>query len=180
MAMLGASGQIQDTQIEIHTRLRRSIRNTQSWSMSNWDWQSLADVAKKFPNAQQVADACPVYNCHGLTFGSRRSMVEYADIPKVIQDDGFTQVSERDARPGDVVLYVERGGDISHSGFVIGKRPLLTGSTAERPLIWSKWGKGPEMIHSVDQCDFFLADEYVRYYRLTNWKNCWIEHGRHD
>ncbi len=43
----------------------------------------------------------------------------------------------------------------------------MQGTKTIIPMVWSKWGKGCEMVHSVNDCPY-LEDEgsYTRYYRL--------------
>jgi len=67
---------------------------------------------------------------------------------------GFDKVaSEKDVRPGDIVIYSDVRGEVTHSGFVVWRKkvelyPALTPSFRW----WSKWGKGYEMIHAVGEC----------------------------
>jgi hypothetical protein len=121
---------------------------------------------------QKVSEACPVYNCHGLTFANRRTSVPQTVLP-ILEDDGFNQVSEKEARVGDIVLYVSPRGDVVHSGFVVrcDSVEIVAGSKSVVPVIWSKWGKGYEMVHPVGECPY-LEDEGsgTQYYRLLRWK----------
>jgi hypothetical protein len=52
------------------------------------------------------------YNCHGLTFANRRSWIsELSEIPKILHDDGYTQVRDEDVLPGDIVSITQVGGE---------------------------------------------------------------------
>ena len=97
----------------------------------------------------RVSELCPVYNCHGLTFASRRTQVDEAGvttIAKILKDDGFQEVPEPQTRIGDVVIYYDEGGAAQHSGIVIGRDAMNC------PKIWSKWGKGYEWTHPLGIC----------------------------
>jgi len=173
MVLLNASGQIPDTELDLRTRANKGIANTQAWQLSTWDWKAFAEIIKKFGNAKKVADACPVYNCHGLTFASRRTAVD-AQVFPILADDGFEEVPAKDAQEGDVIVYFDERGEVSHTGFVIGHKEVILGNGLTIPKIWSKWGKGPEMVHLVPECDFYIGDDSIKFYRLTKWKEGWL------
>jgi hypothetical protein len=137
------------------------------------EWDQLGEPLKRFTQAERVSEACPVYNCHGLTFGSRRTTVSPAVI-QILEDDGFDPVPEKEARAGDIVLYRGVKGEVVHSGFVVSRKSVeivLGSQPTIIPIIWSKWGKGYEMIHAAGECPY-LEDEgnYTTYYRLQRWK----------
>lgn len=135
------------------------------------EWDQLAGTLARFTKAERVSEACPVYNCHGLTFGSRRTQVTHSVLP-ILADDGFDPISEKEARAGDIVLYSNALGEIIHSGFVVARKSveIIMGTQSVIPVIWSKWGKGYEMIHAVGECPYFEDGNYASYYRLQRWK----------
>jgi hypothetical protein len=126
------------------------------------EWNQLAEPLARFTKAERVSEACPVYNCHGLTFGSRRTQVTHSVLP-ILEDDGFDLIPEKDARAGDVVLYSNPRGEVVHSGFVVARKSveIITGSQSIIPIIWSKWGKGYEMIHPVGECPYLDEGNYA-------------------
>src|ERR1700722_15092654 len=165
--LVDAFGRWPHTSIELRTRMDKPIDNLQPWELSRFEWDQLANITKyERAGAVRVGDACPVYNCHGLTFGNRRTSV--SDDPNLIalilDDDEFTSVLEDSVRTGDIILYYDAAGSIEHSGIVLSKGP----DPLDRPWIWSKWGKGYAMTHYVAVCPFVAS--HVRYYRLTKWK----------
>jgi len=135
------------------------------------EWNQLGEALARFTKAERVSEACPVYNCHGLTFASRRTQVSDNVLP-ILEDDGFGQVPEKEARAGDLVLYSTARGEVVHSGVVVGRKriEIIAGDQFFIPVIWSKWGKGYEMIHNAGECPY-LDDEgsYTSYYRLERW-----------
>lgn len=81
------------------------------------------------------------YNCHGLTFASRRTAIlDIAALRKLLVDDGYVVVQSSDVKAGDIVLYIGKGGDIVHSGIVVGKEQIGF-------RVLSKWGAAHEVIH---------------------------------
>lgn len=173
MHLFDASGKFRDTTIELRTRSGNNIPNTQVWELSRYDWHLLGESLSRFKNAERVSEACPVYNCHGLTFGSRRTQVS-PPVHSILDDDGFDKIaSEKDVRPGDIVIYLDARGEVAHSGFVVwrNKVELVGGVQSVIPMIWSKWGKGYEMIHAVGECPYFGEDgDVFTFYRLKRWK----------
>ena len=105
----------------------------------------------------------PNYNCHGLTFASRRTGIptQGAEIRKVLSQDGYIEVNRADVLPGDILLYWAEDGSLDHSALVV-SRPQ--GEFAI-PEVASKWGWGPEVLHSATDCDYDLAD--LKFYRLA-------------
>jgi hypothetical protein len=136
------------------------------------EWDQLGETLAQFRNAEKVSEACPVYNCHGLTFGSRRTQVTHSVLP-ILDDDGFDPIPEKEARAGDIVIYSNVRGEVIHSGFVVARQSveILMGTRSVIPIIWSKWGKGYEMIHTVGECPYLEEEgNFAAYYRLQRWK----------
>jgi hypothetical protein len=166
--ILDAYGSWPMSKIALRTRKDNDIDNFQPWTLSRFEWSMLGDQCDRFEKigAAKVAPECPVYNCHGLTFGNRRTSV--GDSPElfslILEDDGFRQIYETEANTGDVVLYYDADGKVTHSGLVLkrGDPPF------HLPLIWSKWGKAYEMTHLVTQCPYDVSNR--KYYRLKIWK----------
>jgi hypothetical protein len=165
--LYNAQGFLEDTSISLSSRRDKPIANSQAWGLSAYEWHQL-EVHAKYEGSgiRRVAPECPVYNCHGLTFGSRRTGVyeDNSQIFAILDDDGYVELNPREADTGDIVLYFDPEGLLSHSGIVISRGSEELGL----PMIWSKWGKGYEMVHFVNRCPY--SAENVKYYRLKIWK----------
>lgn len=106
-----------------------------------------------------------VYNCHGLTFASRRTQIwNPREIQKILNDDGYVEVERSAVMAGDIAVYTDREGDISHSGPVVEIRQLQ-GLLISNIYILSKWGSLHEVIHLERDCPYVEAS--IKYYRLT-------------
>jgi len=80
-----------------------------------------------------------------MTFAARRTqIVSPVEIQKILADDSYREVKQRDARPGDIVLYCHENGDANHSGLVV-----RNDAEDVMPTICSKWGKSGEFIHGL-------------------------------
>ncbi len=131
--------------IRLQTALRRDIPNLQLVEISAFERNWAADLPLSYKTVIFRTGLCPRYNCHGLAFASRRTRIPDGESVKAIRnDDGYVEVERHKALPGDVVVYYGQDGDASHSGIVVANEgPLYI------PLIVSKWGSGPEVIHSL-------------------------------
>jgi hypothetical protein len=93
--------------------------------------------------AYQVARSSPAdltYNCHGWTFIGGQYWVRGRDVPLILEDNGYQPVSE--PRVGDLVVYRDSLGNISHTGVVRGF------AAEDMILLESKWGWSGRFIHS--------------------------------
>lgn len=131
--------------IRLETSKRRGVDNHQDSEISDSDLRWYRQLSKLHPNAIQRTQPSPLFNCHGLTFASRRSKVlDLTNIFRILEDDAWRETSMTKVLPGDIVIYFDNEGDANHSGVVVQySQEILV------PLICSKWGSGPEYIHKL-------------------------------
>jgi hypothetical protein len=94
------------------------------------------------------------YNCHGLTFASRRTNIyDSSELRRVLHEDEYQSVPfpPGPIHPGDIVLYLQNG-DIGHSGVVVQTMDLLGGIR-----VLSKWGGCHEVVHMLSDCPYSPA-----------------------
>jgi hypothetical protein len=92
------------------------------------------------------------YNCHGLTFLSRRAWLsELRAIDTVLEDDGYRPVRPDHVQPGDIAIYRDDFRQIDHTGIVAwvakDERPRL-------PWVLSKWAHQGEYLHRYNDCPY--------------------------
>jgi hypothetical protein len=121
-------------------------------------------TVRRHPNETYRPIFDPMYNCHGLTFASRRTQISHtADVIHVLREDGYRLIKATDVLPGDVIVYWEDDGEISHTGIVVEVRDGMTRSFR----IWSKWSAfGKEVVHWADQCPY-AGCHRMGFYRLS-------------
>lgn len=144
------------------TRLKTHIPNTQTPEYSPFEKSQLKGLEDDYrpPKCEHRTDPSPMYNCHGLVFAARRTCVDASEsVWKMIKEDGYEQVGAP-ALAGDVILYFDSSGDVTHSGIVVGWNKEW-----QVAQVVSKWGKWREVIHWQHQCPYASSD--VRYYRVT-------------
>ena len=147
----------------LHTRRGNRIENEQSSEISLFERKTFEDTLRRYPMAIPRTDCIPFYNCHGMTLASRRTWIfETATIRKILDDDGYSEVLTGNALPGDLAVYYEPNGEISHTGIVIREK----GPSDFFPTLVSKWGGGAEVIHVANNCPYDPSN--IRYYRPTS------------
>lgn len=145
--------------ITLHTKRGECVSNEQC-DISNWDRAHFGDIDQSWPLAKKRCEPTGIFNCHGLTFASRRTSVSDSnEVRKILAHDGYEVVNKSDVLPGDVILYAGEKGDIEHSGIVV----EAPSGDFQIPRVVSKWGKFRELIHMANQCPYnYLAATYYR------------------
>lgn len=148
--------------ITLQTRKGNNIDNEQADTVyTPGELRAIEDTTKEYLTDGKRAEANPLYNCHGLTFATRRTGIfNTEDIKKILADDEYKEIPLRNILAGDIVLYIAENGDIDHSGIVVDVNENFGIRT---PRIISKWGTMPEFIHLVHQCPY--PKTIKKYYR---------------
>lgn len=88
----------------------------------------------------RLAPPDPSYNCHGWVFAGGFYWIPAPEVPRVLEDNGYQQVSV--PAEGDLVVFYERGETV-HSA-------IVCGHTANgEPLLESKWGALGLYVHPL-------------------------------
>jgi hypothetical protein len=155
-------GERRQGRIVIQTRRGTPVSNVQEYNLTPHYLWLVKEQDNKYqePYVFFVNNPSPYYNCHGLTFGSRRSQIwDSQEILKILKEDDYQLVENvNNVQKGDIIVYFSDNGDVEHSGLVIDKREGL-------PLILSKWGCGKEAVHIFSMCPYDSST--VRYYRVS-------------
>jgi hypothetical protein len=144
----------------METRRGNQIVNEVNREPIRWgDQQQTRDFAAKYSDQQhRPVGPSRRYNCHGLSFASRRADIwDSVEVNKIIHDDDYVEIPEGEVLPGDTVVYYE-SGDAAHSGIVVRLDDLRV------PIILSKWGHCHEVVHQLGRCPYKTED--VHYYRI--------------
>lgn len=147
------------TSITTETANRWAIPNQQNFDLvGNEEILATRFVAQY--EARLRTKATGRYNCHGLTFGARRTCIDDASsISKILADDGYQLVENTGVMPGDVVLYYDYDGTVSHSGIVV----EVPGDPMNFVRVVSKWGvPGAEYLHWVHRSPYGVDYKFYR------------------
>ncbi len=146
------------------TRRGNNIENEQDITEPTYGNRlEIEDLRSEYIGAIQRSNGySSLYNCHGMTFASRRTGIyKLIEVNKILEEDNYCEVPLTEVLPGDVVLYYSISGDIEHSGIVIENK---NHSGIRIPKILSKWGISFEMIHLVQNCPYYVGN-IIKYYR---------------
>jgi len=155
----------QSKNIIIQTRQGNNIENIQYTDISDDEKEIIVKNEKKYEKKYlgliRRTEVSPFYNCHGLTFATRRTWITEPDeILKIIKQDNYVQIKDNEVLPGDIILYFSSSNNIEHSGIVVSvpeTPPII-------PLVVSKWGILREYIHRANHCPYSLTR--IEYYRI--------------
>ena len=88
-------GELEKKDIALQTRAGNDITNSQLFEISPIEIALLADIERDHPFVIFRATPDPVYNCHGLTFTSRRTGIDRSDIVhQILFEDGYKIIEE--------------------------------------------------------------------------------------
>ena len=154
-----------ETSITLQTRKGTEIPNTQINEYSAVELNSFPQIERNHPAAKFRKPPIPYYNCHGLTFASKRTGIsDNQSLRTILDEDGYSEIKNIDeVLPGDIILYYTEDGDIEHSGVVVSEPD----KHLKIPMVVSKWGKYKEVIHSANDSPYSWPN--VKYYRVTRW-----------
>jgi hypothetical protein len=164
MPILLAGERVRGPELALDSALKdHHISNEQGIEVSAQDLGQQQDFDRDYGEVIKRRGApTPRYNCHGLTFASRRTGV-YEDVVvhQILREDGYQEIPPALVLPGDVIVYFGEGGDIEHSGVVL-TSPM--DSALQIPTVCSKWGKYRELIHPANRCPYTFAT--AKYFRM--------------
>ena len=157
-------GSFCETDIALETREGKPIPNSQSHEFSPAEIAQYAILERAWAQVEFRTPPNPIYNCHGLTFASKRTGIwETAALHTILNDDGYTEVDGSEVLPGDIILYYTETGDVEHSGIVV----TTPNDQLGIPKVVSKWGRYREAVHWAHMCPYEFSN--MRYYRVTEW-----------
>lgn len=88
-----------------------------------------------------------LYNCMGMVFASRRTCIEPEHLLMILNDDEYRRVDNKgDLQRGDIVVYRDDDGEVSHVGIVADVTTDPARATWD-VLVLSQWGRHGEYFH---------------------------------
>lgn len=151
--------------IRLQTRKGTDINNYQLLGVDVKDYEAqMEKLRRQHPGIILRPDTISgIYNCHGMTFASRRTGINKITMA-LIAEDSFNRINDSEVLPGDVVLYIDSWGEIEHTGFITSVD--LQNRSNFTIMVLSKWGDGSEVIHSLYNCPY--AKENIQFFRCKN------------
>lgn len=133
------------------------IRNFQPPELAPARMTAAAEAhTRAFPN-NVVRRLSATYNCLGLVFANRRTVIEDEHIRDILREDGYRQLSQPDeVTEGDVVVYLDRQQVPCHVGLVC-RRILDAGTDRTGIKVLSQWGQDGEYLHDAEDVPDLLG-----------------------
>ena len=158
MTLYNAQGNyINGPALALATRKGNPIPNEQPSPRAPVQMDAAKDMVLKANASACTRSLNSIYNCMGMVFASRRTWVEPDHLPMILADDGYRRVpNEADLQPGDVVVYRDEDGHVSHVGIVTVVRTNLQQATRE-VFVLSQWGRDGEYFHRADDVNLRLG-----------------------
>ncbi len=167
--------------IALQTSKGNDIENYQETRTTLLDQKEGQRLIEKYKShvTWRTTNINPRYNCHGLTFASRRTGIHPSNlIRKILHDDLYIKISKEGVLPGDIIIYYTRSENsyyINHSGIIVAEPegiiylPNSEISESEKitkfPWVVSKWGRFLEVYHRVHQCPYYQEGE-IEFFRI--------------
>jgi len=106
--------------IPLATRTGRAVPNVQDLDLPPHRVRLYLDASKRrFPRAELRRLPTGCYNCHGLTFASRRTQIlDPSVVEDILKDDGYRRIRFRGVMQGDLAVYYDRR-EIAHTGVIV-------------------------------------------------------------
>lgn len=138
---------------DMGTPVRLSKRDMTSDEFKAFIANSRPRIAEMTAKAILRVEAFMDSNCHGWVFTGGKHVVQGADVPAILADNGYFEVT--DPQPNDIAIYRDPKGAVAHTG-------LVRGSLAESVMVEGKWGLGAIYIHAAQDQPYATN---VKYYR---------------
>ncbi len=92
------------------------------------------------------------YNCHGWLFLGGQYWVRGEHVSWILEDNGYQSIAA--PRVGDIAIFRNQAGDISHCALVRGF------AAGDVPILESKWGWGSRFLHQPHSQIYSLSCTY--------------------
>jgi len=93
------------------------------------------------------------YNCAGMVFANRRTTIDSLDTGMILEDDEYRNIHSRDqVEVGDVVVYKDDRGEVSHVGLVSNIGVDIRTAQIEINVL-SQFGADGEYIHPISDVE---------------------------
>lgn len=131
------------------------------WGMTSGDAMTAHNAVKSaYPNAVEITNANPSYNCHSYAWHQQSSLNNYwISDPSAYMTDGSYSASTPVA--GRKITY-KQNGILKHSGVV-----EVVGPTTDTTYVTSKWSWYGLFYHKVNDCPYYVIAQNISYWKLN-------------
>jgi hypothetical protein len=130
--------------LELQTRKGWNIPNSPFLQRSPAEMKEAFRIQKGAHPSLNVRSMRSHYDCVGLVFGSRRTVIDIDHVRRILEDDEYATIPRWKAARGDLALYEDSSGP-AHIGIIWGIDTILN-----ELMVLSQWGQDGEFFHSID------------------------------
>lgn len=159
--LIKSASEIPTKEISLTTRMGTPISNVQCYGISQVNRNQFEDFNKKWRHLLCRTNFSGIYNCHGMTFASRRTCIlkdEMIDL--ILQEDDYKEIDRKEVIEGDIIVYLQNGL-IIHSGVILNRSLGLTPAK-----VLSKCGCYGEYLHNEN--DRIYEYDMIKFYRIND------------
>lgn len=157
MAEIIDLGSVRDrASIALETAKNRRIPNARRAQRAPATLAAAHKMVTTYHPSAQLRSLSATYNCFGMAFANRRTCIEPTHIPMILEDDGYVQIEGKDVQPGDIVVYLDKGGEITHVAVVVSHERDLTRGEWDTTVL-SQWGADGEYLHDIADVNEMLG-----------------------
>lgn len=144
--------------IVLQTSKKTDIDNAQFHTRTKQE-ETIANIVEQKFNSTYQGSPSKIYNCHGLTFASRRTGIyEDSEIQKILKDE-YVEIRSDQIIVGDIALWVKDKQYI-HSALVV---QICDNNQV---FVLSKTRDFKEIVHLVTTSPY--PYDIIKYYRITH------------
>jgi len=144
-------------QLPLTTRKGRQIPNDRRPEQHPERLRAAKEIVLGHHHTARPRSLTGLYNCMGMVFATRRTWIEPGELQMIVEDDDYHRLDPGDeVIRGDVVVYRDATGYVSHVGLVADVQHDLRRGTREITVL-SQWGQDGEYFHRVDDVNPFLG-----------------------
>jgi hypothetical protein len=145
--LINPGGESDRESIKLATSKNTLIPNWRRGERTPAALQEAMKIALEGHPDRRLRSLTSVYNCIGMAFASRRTCIEPEHVPLILREDEYEEIAlEADVWPGDLVIYHDAYGDVSHVAIAVSNEPDLTNGSSNIRVL-SQWGSDGEYLH---------------------------------
>lgn len=144
-------------ELPLTTKQGTQIPNEQRSALPMARMDAAKDIWLLKHSSARIRSLSSVYNCMGMVFATRRTWVDPQHLSLILNDDGYRRVPDQAGlEEGDVIVYKNTAGQVSHVGIIA---RLAVGLAGQPPQIFvlSQWGRDGEYFHRADDVPELLG-----------------------
>lgn len=161
MTLLNSRGEyLLGAELPLATKRGTRIPNERRREHAPIRLQAAKDIVLRSHPVAQMRSLSATYNCMGMVFANRRTWIDTDHLQLILQEDNYRQTTIDDIQPGDVIVYRDELGSVTHVGLVSCIEVNLADLSEDmhKVTVLSQWGADGEYFHPADEVNERLGN----------------------